>query len=145
MHASLLLVEEGSALALLGIIAVVAVVSLAITIVGLVFAAPYRKAFATGAMAAAPVRHAAPAPLFPAGFGAQVARTRRPGSGLRGVEIDVPTRHVDAIIGALKEAGWSVRETGEVVATDDDEEALTTLAVDVPKRFDRPSTGEEVQ
>lgn len=61
----------------------------------------------------------------------------------RSVEIDVPTPHVDAFVAALRGQGWVVHETGVVVATDEDEEGLTTVSIELPV-LRRESSGEEI-
>ncbi len=145
MQPTVLLLDEGTALALIGVVAILAVCLLTIAIVALAFVAlrrrdqPYAVPPST---AASPAPVPVPAPTLRAGGG----RKQPPASRIKNVEIDVPTRHADAIIHALQASGWFVRDTGGVVATDEDEEGLTTISVDVPGgRFARPSSGEEVQ
>ena len=118
-------------LALVGIVALVVLCVLALVFVGVFLVVRPRSEIA--------------APNLPVGAPRREPTFSRPRSAraLRGVEIDVPTRHADAIMLALQESGWAVKETGEVVATDEDEEGLTTLAVDVPSSG-RPASGEEV-
>lgn len=147
MQPTVLLLDEGTALALIGVVAILAVCLLTIAIVALAFVAlrrrdpPYSVPLSTAkAASAAPIT--IPTPTLRAGG----SRKKPPASRIKNVEIDVPTRHADAIIHALQASGWFVRDTGEVVATDEDEEGLTTISVDVPGgTFTRPSSGEEVQ
>lgn len=56
------------------------------------------------------------------------AQARRMGSQ---AELDVPTQAVDDIIAALQGAGFDVRDTGLTVDTDEGEETLTTVAMDL--------------
>jgi len=125
-------------------VALVAIVALfGLTLVFIVVAGIFLQAN----RAAAPPSSAQPPIPVPA----HVKVTRGPRAGTRHlhpIEIDVPTKHVDDVIGALQAAGWMVQETGEVVATDDDEEALTTLSVQVPVQPSSPralGTGEEIR
>lgn len=145
MLTHVLLLDEGTALAFVGIIAILAVCLLSLALVALVFLAWRRNEQPH----AAPLTSAVPAPVAVPGSTrrASLARNRPGDSHIENVEIDVPTRHADAIIHALQSSGWLVRETGDVVATDDDEEGLTTISVDVPSptQGSRPSTGEEIQ
>ncbi|MBI2076989.1 MAG: hypothetical protein HYT80_01270 [Euryarchaeota archaeon] len=109
------------------LVAIVAVFGLSLVFV--VIAALFLQANRSSAPAPG-----APTPLpMPAPAIVKAVRSPRAGTENRQpIEIDVPTKHVDAVIGALQAAGWNVEETGEVVATDDDEEALTTLSVKLP-------------
>lgn len=120
---------------LLAIVVVTALFALALVVLGLativlLARAPERKA---------PIHHEATAALPSLSIRPSGLRST---SGLRGVEIDVPTRHVDHVISALRASGWTVRETGEVVATDEDEEGLTTISVDLPVKR---GSGEEIR
>ena len=94
-------------------------------------------------------RRGPPAPIAPRPAAPEaLLRAARPAAArplLRGVEIDVPTKHVDAIVNSLRAAGWRVQETGDVVATDDDEEGLTTLNVDLPQGARSSGSGEEIR
>lgn len=81
-------------------------------------------------------------PQAPTPVRAPVARSAASGPTL---EIDVPTKHVDEFMSALRASGWRVHETGEVVATDEHEEGLTTVLVDVPQAPNRAATGEEIR
>jgi hypothetical protein len=145
MHTTVLLLDEGTALAFVGVVAIVAVCLVALALVAIVFVAWNRSE--RHAAAAAP-SSAAPTPVTFHLPRATAVRTRG-SAAVKNVEIDVPTRHADAIIHALQASGWSVRDTGEVVATDDDEEGLTTISVDVPSdaptSVSRPGSGEEIR
>jgi hypothetical protein len=135
---SILLLEDGSALAIVGIVAILVVCVLALALVAVVFLVVGRRERQSVVAQASPVQVAPATPRRESAPRARVAPQ------VRGVEIDVPTRHADAIIHALRDAGWNVAETGEVVATDEDEEGLTTIAVDLPAGGARPASGEEV-
>lgn len=126
----------------------------AVTLVGIVAVFALALVFMVGALVFVQVQKVpAPAATAPAPFawpaGLKAVRAPRKGAHYHPpIEIDVPTKHVDAVIGALDAAGWRVQETGEVVATDEDEEALTTLLVEMPAT-PHPSaavgTGEEIR
>ncbi len=49
----------------------------------------------------------------------------------RAAELDVPTQDVDSILTALQTAGFDVRDTGLTVDTDEGEETLTTIELDL--------------
>ncbi|HEX9817262.1 MAG TPA: hypothetical protein VGB18_09805 [Candidatus Thermoplasmatota archaeon] len=144
MHTTVLLLDEGTALAFVGIVAIVAVCLLSVGLVVLAIVALRRR---DPSYPVAPsIATAAPLPIPSPQLRAGGSRKKPPASRIKNVEIDVPTRHADAIIHALQASGWFVRDTGEVVATDEDEEGLTTISVDVPGgNVFRPSSGEEVQ
>jgi Na+-transporting methylmalonyl-CoA/oxaloacetate decarboxylase gamma subunit len=145
MHTTVLLLEEGTALAFLGVIAIVVIAVLALAIVALLFGTMQHR---QEAPAPQPRPAAASEPL-PVALPRAMTVRRRPSTSIQNVEIDVPTRHADSIIQALQAAGWSVRDTGGVVATDEDEEGLTTISVDVPADVpaapSRVGTGEEIR
>jgi hypothetical protein len=46
--------------------------------------------------------------------------------------IDVPARHVDALMQGLRGAGWQVEDTGRTVTTDDGMDELTTIRIGIP-------------
>lgn len=48
-----------------------------------------------------------------------------------GVEMDVPTEHVDDVLKAFRKVGFAARDTGLTVDTDEGEETLTTLRLDL--------------
>lgn len=48
-----------------------------------------------------------------------------------GVEMDVPTEHVDDVLRAFRKVGFEARDTGLTVDTDEGEETLTTLRLDL--------------
>lgn len=48
-----------------------------------------------------------------------------------GVEMDVPTEHVDDVLKAFQKVGFEARDTGLTVDTDEGEETLTTLRLDL--------------
>lgn len=132
----LLLLADTTVLAVVSVVAIFALcfVALAVAMVVLV------------RNRAEPVPAAAPLPIsrlpFPVSEPRQ-ARVTAKGPLHRSVEVDVPTPHVDAFVGALRAQGWVVHETGVVVATDEDEEGLTTVAIELPV-LRRESSGEEI-
>lgn len=156
MQTTVLLLEEGTALAFVGVIAIVAVCLLGLVLVALVFAFQRRElpAAREPSSAIAPlatsVQVQPPSALGPPTRSARMPRGRSAAiAALQNVEIDVPTRYADAFIHALQASGWVVRDTGQVVATDEDEEALTTLSVDIPAdaatNMNPPSSAEEIR
>lgn len=130
--ASVLLLADATVLAVIVITAVFALTVVALGLGALVLLARGPEANTAPRRANAETPHSL----------AIRASAGRSAPGLRGVEIDVPTKHVDRVISALRASGWSVRETGEVVATDEDEEGLTTISVDLPPLR---GSGEEIR
>lgn len=134
---AILLLSEAT---LLAVIALVAIVVVALVVLAALVLVPRITASANATTAAAPVPVPIPAP---SGVVPRLSAAR-PLPGGRSVEIDVPTRHVDEFVHALRASGWLVHETGEVVATDEDEEGLTTVLVDLPHAPQRTPSGEEI-
>ena len=60
-----------------------------------------------------------------------VIRSTGVATSRRLTEIDVPTRHVDRFVRGLNRLGVEVAETGETVDTDEGEETLTTVRLDL--------------
>lgn len=56
-------------------------------------------------------------------------------------EMDVPTAAVDRILGAMRKAGFSVADTGLTVDTDEGEETLTTIRMDLSSAAPMESAG----
>jgi hypothetical protein len=128
---------------LVAVVALVALVMVSIVVLGLAFLRPTSQTAAPvpAQVAPLPAPNPQPQPAQPTSR----AHIARPVAGGRTLEIDVPTQHVDEFMSALRASGWRVHETGEVVATDDDEEGLTTVLVDVPQTSNRTATGEEIR
>jgi hypothetical protein len=124
---------------LVAVVALVAIVIVSLVVLALMFLRPQ---LSHAAPVATPAAMVLPSPQPHAPMRAPVARSV---AGGRTLEIDVPTKHVDEFMSALRASGWRVHETGEVVATDDDEEGLTTVLVDVPMPSNRAATGEEIR
>lgn len=62
----------------------------------------------------------------------------------RGIELDVPTEHVDDVLRAFRQVGFEARDTGVTVDTDEGEETLTTLLLEMTsltRKIQDPSSG----
>jgi hypothetical protein len=135
MGATVLLLSEATVLAIVALAAIVVVALVVLAVV--VLAGPQaHRPVAVGTAPSIHVREPVPRSLASVPVRA----------GSRSLEIDVPTQHVDEFMSALRSAGWNVHETGDVVATDEDEEGLTTILVDLPKMSrSQHAGGEEIR
>lgn len=125
----------------LAVVSIVAIFALCFFGLGVAMLSILRRSDAAPSFAAQPQLAATRIAISPQE--ARAARTLGRSPVHRAVEIDVPTPHVDAFVSALRGQGWVVHETGVVVATDEDEEGLTTVSIELPV-MRRHSSGEEI-
>lgn len=125
MHTQVLLIDGGTVS--IALVAIVAIVVVALAVADLLFFVLRDRS--------KPVRHEVSAVLDAPRLTAPPPRSLphlEVVEVLKDLEIDVPTRHADKVLGALRNAGWHALDTGATVATDEGEEELTTLRVDIP-------------
>ncbi|MHB8585648.1 MAG: bactofilin family protein [Thermoplasmatota archaeon] len=64
-----------------------------------------------------------------------------PRAALHSIKIDVPTPYVDALIQRFHSVGWPAHDTGRTVTTDEGDEWLSTLQVDLDGNLPAGSAG----